>query len=173
MPPLSRAKKKVLIDVINTKQSLVCAIHPVLLLGHSNPPILNVEQCLQIEEAATTLQNALRIAERYISDPQVLQCFHSSENAVNTIRQKLVKWRGGDEFPCQLDVLLSAILPPSIMQTDDFIAISEDALTNIDSSDTVRNQVELNYRQYRRCYHFNFTISFSFNFFYFITGHPD
>ena len=59
MAPLSRAKKKALIDVINTKKNLVFAIHPILLLGHSNPP-MKVEQCLQIEEAATTLQHALK-----------------------------------------------------------------------------------------------------------------
>ena len=55
MPRLSRAKKKSLHELLNAKQNLVGAIHPILLLGAVNPPQFNLQQCRLIELAATTL----------------------------------------------------------------------------------------------------------------------
>ena len=120
MPRLSRAKNKSLHELLDAKQNLVGAIHPILLLGAVNPPQFNLQQCRLIELAATTLEKAIHDAQRYISDPQVSACLHSSQEAVAAIRQKIINWCDGDEYPRQLDVLMSAILPHSIMQADDF-----------------------------------------------------
>ena len=85
MPPLSRAKKKAILELLSAKQTLVCLIHPILLQCSTNPPILNLQQCKEIEDAATTLENAFGIAQNYVSDPQVLECFRCGQDAVATI----------------------------------------------------------------------------------------
>ena len=125
---MTRGKKRALCKLLSEKQKFVGAIHPIMMMlaNQDDQPRVNQAQCDKVVHAATLLEDAIRDALMNITCHQIRTILHNSEVAVLRIRTEISSWRGGDTHSIDLTALLSQILPPEVMQTDEFLDISEE-----------------------------------------------